>query len=424
MYEQLCEGSTPSFGTKSIHLIAHHQFILLRFILIALAKKKVAIIGAGITGLVCAYYLQRAGIKYQIFESNDRVGGRVHTIRRDGYKLDVGFQIFLEGYPEFKNILDYKALELGYFYSGALIHDNHTSIKLGNPLREGIGALGPALSSWATWSDKIRLLNVYIDALRYNDNFKVNNETTLEYLEKNKFSKTILRRFFRPFIGDVFLDRDLSPDSSFFLFLFKMFASSRASLPKAGMQAIPEQIAALLDTSSVSLDTPLLNPISLIGEYTHVVNSILPTDNTSYFATTNMYFHGKVEKNPGPILCLNVQDDLIRNASVISQVQPSYSNSIDDLLSVSLSYAAAQYSSSKLEEVVKKSLTAWFGDTSELKLLDKFDIPLALPKISNNASPFYKIKDKIISCGDYLAYPSLNGAAASGRQVAEYIIAL
>ncbi len=44
-------------------------------------KKKVAIIGAGISGLVCAYELNKQGYEVELFEARDRIGGRIHTLR-------------------------------------------------------------------------------------------------------------------------------------------------------------------------------------------------------------------------------------------------------------------------------------------------------------------------------------------------------
>ena len=42
---------------------------------------RVGVLGAGIAGLVAAYELQRAGYSVQVFEGNNRVGGRVWTVR-------------------------------------------------------------------------------------------------------------------------------------------------------------------------------------------------------------------------------------------------------------------------------------------------------------------------------------------------------
>lgn len=57
----------------------------------------------------------------QLLEASDDVGGRVRTDVVDGYKLDRGFQIFLTGYPTAKEELDFQALDLKPFYSGALV---------------------------------------------------------------------------------------------------------------------------------------------------------------------------------------------------------------------------------------------------------------------------------------------------------------
>ncbi|MGJ8671971.1 protoporphyrinogen oxidase [Rubritalea sp.] len=53
-------------------------------------RKNVAIIGAGITGLSAAYYLQQAGHSAVIFEKSDRVGGIIQTSKKDGYLYEHG----------------------------------------------------------------------------------------------------------------------------------------------------------------------------------------------------------------------------------------------------------------------------------------------------------------------------------------------
>src|SRR5678809_542186 len=50
----------------------------------------VAIIGAGITGLTAAFYLKRQGIDVTVYESGDRVGGVIQSLRQDGYLAEFG----------------------------------------------------------------------------------------------------------------------------------------------------------------------------------------------------------------------------------------------------------------------------------------------------------------------------------------------
>lgn len=55
--------------------------------------KKVAIIGAGITGLSAAYYLKDADI--DILEQSDRAGGKIKTYQKDGYTIELGPESYI-----------------------------------------------------------------------------------------------------------------------------------------------------------------------------------------------------------------------------------------------------------------------------------------------------------------------------------------
>jgi oxygen-dependent protoporphyrinogen oxidase len=59
-----------------------------------------AIIGAGMAGTSAAYTLAKAGREPVIFERQDRVGGRVQTLKRDGFTFDIGAFIYLGSYTE------------------------------------------------------------------------------------------------------------------------------------------------------------------------------------------------------------------------------------------------------------------------------------------------------------------------------------
>jgi oxygen-dependent protoporphyrinogen oxidase len=52
------------------------------------------VVGAGISGLVCAYALRRAGVDAQVVESAATPGGVIRSERRDGYLLEFGPQSF------------------------------------------------------------------------------------------------------------------------------------------------------------------------------------------------------------------------------------------------------------------------------------------------------------------------------------------
>jgi protoporphyrinogen/coproporphyrinogen III oxidase len=54
----------------------------------------VLIVGAGISGLVCAYALRKSGIDAQIVEASPHPGGVIRSERRDGFLLELGPQSF------------------------------------------------------------------------------------------------------------------------------------------------------------------------------------------------------------------------------------------------------------------------------------------------------------------------------------------
>ena len=44
----------------------------------------IVIVGAGLSGLTIAYLLQKSGYPSTILEARNRLGGRIHTLRKNG----------------------------------------------------------------------------------------------------------------------------------------------------------------------------------------------------------------------------------------------------------------------------------------------------------------------------------------------------
>ena len=72
-------------------------------------RLKIAIVGGGISGLVCAYRLAPEH-DITLFEARPRIGGHTHTVtveRPHGvYAIDTGFIVYNErNYPDFTRLL-------------------------------------------------------------------------------------------------------------------------------------------------------------------------------------------------------------------------------------------------------------------------------------------------------------------------------
>jgi len=74
--------------------------------------KSVAVIGAGITGLTAAFYLQRKGIPVTVYEASGRVGGVIQSQRSpDGFLAEFGPNTLLETSPKIGQLVRDAGLE-------------------------------------------------------------------------------------------------------------------------------------------------------------------------------------------------------------------------------------------------------------------------------------------------------------------------
>src|ERR671934_2677073 len=76
---------------------------------------KVAIVGAGLAGLVSGLRLKEAGHEVVILEARDRVGGRVLSLRdgfRDGQYADIGAEIIYHGQTNIVALVERFGLQL------------------------------------------------------------------------------------------------------------------------------------------------------------------------------------------------------------------------------------------------------------------------------------------------------------------------
>ena len=61
---------------------------------------KTIIIGAGISGLSAAFWIQQQGVDVEVFEKNHRAGGVIETLQEEGFLFEKGPNSFLDNAPD------------------------------------------------------------------------------------------------------------------------------------------------------------------------------------------------------------------------------------------------------------------------------------------------------------------------------------
>jgi len=406
----------------------------------------VLVIGAGLAGLACARRLHRRGLAVRVLEASDRVGGRVRTDSVDGFRLDAGFQVLLTAYPETKRALDYEALDLHSFVSGALVRYHGRFHKVADPFRHPLDAPATLLGPVGTPADKARLVRTWLDLTRTSIPALMARDetTTIEALRTRwGFSDAMIDRFFRPFFGGIFLDRSLRASSRMFEFVFKMFAEGRAALPAGGMGKIPEQMAEGLPDDVFRLDTPVEavdgQAVRLEGgetveapyvvvateapEADRLIGDVSPTESRS---TTCLYYAAPRSPLDEPVLVLNGDGvGPINNLAVPSDMAPGYAPDDRALMSVTVVEDPPEPNDT-LERTVRNQLLDWFGlAAGGWTYLQTVHVPYALPE---QAPPFLSPPERAVRrrpglyiCGDHTRTASLNGALASGHAAARAV---
>src|SRR3954471_11402243 len=79
--------------------------------------KSVAVIGAGITGLTCAFRLRQQNNPVTLYEASGRVGGPIQTLRSNGYLAEFGPNTIIETSPRIRELIQDLGLESRRLYS-------------------------------------------------------------------------------------------------------------------------------------------------------------------------------------------------------------------------------------------------------------------------------------------------------------------
>ena len=162
---------------------------------------KIAIIGAGISGLVAAYRLQGEH-EVSLFEGNDYLGGHTNTItvteNDRQFGVDTGFIVFNDRtYPNFISLLG----EWGVEYQKTIMS---FSVKCDRTGLEYRGANLGGLFAQKRNLFNPKFLRLLYDLVRFKKVAeplllnKQESETVGDFLKRNKFSQSFIEQYFLP----------------------------------------------------------------------------------------------------------------------------------------------------------------------------------------------------------------------------------
>ena len=375
----------------------------------------IAILGGGISGIIAALELEARGVFPTLYESSDRLGGRVKTDLFDDIPLDHGFQVLLTAYPEVIKYLDLSVLELHYFKPGAYIFRKDGKVELiGDAFRDPSFLWPTIKANSASLLDKVKLLGEQrrISTLSVDEIFNQVDRPTIDSLH-SKYSRRFINQFFKPFYGGIFLEKHLNTTVIQFEFVFHMFTKGYAAMPKRGMQAVIDQLCEKFTKTKVLLNQKVTTEEAL-KRHDKVIQTFAEKDQ-KWHGTEVFYFElpntSKYSDKLQNVIGLFPESNSVNSIHVLK----GRNNSILSATAIGVSEDSERLETSIREEIKMRS------GIEPGKLVKHFKIEKALPVISEiRLKPdSSNVDSAVIRAGDYLLYPSLNAAMSSGRNAAE-----
>ena len=384
--------------------------------------KPILIVGGGIAGLQAANILHQNNADFILFERQGTLGGRVSSTMKDGFILDRGFQVLQTSYPEVQRSLDLSALNLSFFESGAMIKGQ----LFFNPLRRPFELFS---SDILTFRDVFSLARIWFRLQGDVSALDGNKQTTQELIESYSFSNRFKNEFLIPFFQGVFLQENLTQPASLFFYYLQQFLYGNAAIPAGGMQAIPDQMASWLPTDKLKLNQEItaLDAKSITlktGEVIDgeavilavdlpVVAKLLKADIPATLGSKTFYFSAKSSVKQPALLRLVGEEHLL-HFTCLTDVNPGLAPEGKSLYSAT---SLTESSEKEVKTALEKQLPG-----QKLTFIASFNIPHSLQQVDGYEA-IKKSSNGIVLAGDYLEFPSLQGALYSGRKAAEEILA-
>ena len=381
---------------------------------------EVLIVGAGLSGLNAAIYLESKGLDVRVIEASDRAGGRVASDVIEGFICDRGFQLINARYPALQelgvlNELDF--IEAPRVIEVALEDGRHP---IGDPRQVPFTVLDKATG---TIPEKIALLRIIMAKATAGQSIGQTLRST----------GTCYERVLRPFLQGVFLTDPDNVDAIYGQAIIKSFVNGRPGVPRKGVGELPKALAKRL--SNIQYNTQVDR---IEGKSVHTNNGrftadkiLIATDATTATQLLDLpevprmagcitWYHA-VSANPsgsGRLVVDGMRRGPIINSIVMSDISTDYSPMDQHLVSTTTDLNVTE------SDVRRHLAILWGTSTHEWQFIAKYEIPAALPihGVGRTLSQGMKINEHHFVAGDHRTVPSQQGALFSGRLAAQLIL--
>lgn len=408
-------------------------------------EAQVVVVGAGLAGLTAARALAQGGRQVVVLEAAAQLGGRVKTREVDGYLLDAGFQVLFTAYPAVRRNLDLRALDLVELPPGVLLRGPRGDAVLGDPLRRPADRLPTLRAHYLTPKDKLLILRLR-NQLLVGPAYRLlqgEDQPTLDFLRGYGFSEGALAAFLGPFLGGIFLRRDLQVSARLFLYYFRLMAEGKVALPRRGMGQVALQLADGLDLrlgakvealeggSPGILRTPQgdwrAQEVVLATdppELARLLGIQLPVPS---LPCISVYYTSPKKLEATDRLILNAREGLINHALWVSNVNPGCAPQGRHLLSLTLLGESA-LSDPEIDTALRWELEWWYKplQIAELELLQIERIPHAQfaqpPGYAAQLPSLVSGRTGVWVAGEITSMSGLQGALESGERAAAALL--
>lgn len=252
-----------------------------------------AVIGGGIAGTTAAYELQKQGFRVTLFENRDRVGGRIWTIRKGDFLMDLGTAVYLGTYREAVALIKEVGLTDEFVERpamGAMTRDgvNH-HFDYTKPIRTGL------TTKYLPMKSKIKALKLAKDVYKHRKSLgydtydalgEIDTETVREYCRR-ELNEELLQWVGRPLVSGTWVADDEETSVALMHWTVRNMLVDRVYNLTSGVVGLPQKLSTYYDVK-FGHEVSNVTDSGTQAEVTYTANGVQQTESfdTCVIATT------------------------------------------------------------------------------------------------------------------------------------------